>query len=105
MRTASLDVTDVAAAGAAVDAPVKAFRRLNVVVNNTGYGNVGSIEDTEEADFRAQVETNFFGVVNVTRAATRFSKAKVRPLCPVFIDRWSDRRDRIGRLAFAEAPC
>ena len=65
----ALDVTDVSAARAAVQAAVTAFDRLDVVVNNAGYANINSIEDMAEDDFRAQVETNFFGVVNVTRAA------------------------------------
>jgi NAD(P)-dependent dehydrogenase (short-subunit alcohol dehydrogenase family) len=65
----ALDVTDPAAAEAAVAAAVARFGSLDVVANNAGYGNSGSIEDTPADDFRAQVETNFFGVVNVTRAA------------------------------------
>ena len=40
-----------------------------MLVNNVGYGDVGSIEDTSLAEFRAQIETNLFGVVNVTKAA------------------------------------
>jgi NAD(P)-dependent dehydrogenase (short-subunit alcohol dehydrogenase family) len=36
-----------------------------VLVNNAGYGNIGSIEDTELANFRAQIETNLFGVIGV----------------------------------------
>ncbi|MFL6124566.1 oxidoreductase [Actinophytocola sp.] len=69
VRTVALDVTDPAAARAAVDAAVAAFGRLDVVVNNAGYANSGSVEDTPADDFRAQVEANLFGVVNVTRAA------------------------------------
>jgi NAD(P)-dependent dehydrogenase (short-subunit alcohol dehydrogenase family) len=65
----ALDVTDVAAARDAVHAAVGTFGRLDVVVNNAGYANVASIEDMTEEDFRAQIEANFFGVVNVTRAA------------------------------------
>lgn len=65
----ALDVTDPAAAQAAVAQAVAHFGRLDVVVNNAGYGNVGSVEETPEVDFRAQIEANFFGVVNVTRAA------------------------------------
>ena len=69
IRTAVLDVTDPAAARAAVAAAVAAFGRLDVVVNNAGYANSGPIEEMSEKDFRDQFEANFFGVVNVTRAA------------------------------------
>lgn len=69
VRTAALDVTDPGAARAAVAAAVEAFGRVDVVVNNAGYANSGPIEEMAEADFREQFETNFFGVVNVTRAA------------------------------------
>ena len=68
-RAIALDVTSPEAANAAVSTAVTAFGRLDVVVNNAGYANVSSIEDVSLADFRTQFETNFFGVVNVTRAA------------------------------------
>ena len=68
-RTAALDVTDPAAARAAVEAAVEAFGTLDVVVNNAGYANSAAIEEMSEEDFRAQIEANFFGLVNVTRAA------------------------------------
>ncbi|MEV8436621.1 oxidoreductase [Actinosynnema sp. NPDC051121] len=69
VRAVALDVTDPRAARAAVDTAVTAFGRLDVVVNNAGYANSGSVEDTPGDDFRSQVEANLFGVVNVTRAA------------------------------------
>jgi NAD(P)-dependent dehydrogenase (short-subunit alcohol dehydrogenase family) len=65
----SLDVTDPAAAQRAVDTAVAEFGHLDVVVNNAGYANVAPIETVDPDDFRAQIETNFFGLVNVTRAA------------------------------------
>jgi NAD(P)-dependent dehydrogenase (short-subunit alcohol dehydrogenase family) len=65
----ALDVTDFAAAQAAVAVGVEAFGRLDVVVNNAGYANLASVEDITPEDFREQVDTNLFGVVNVTKAA------------------------------------
>jgi NAD(P)-dependent dehydrogenase (short-subunit alcohol dehydrogenase family) len=65
----ALDVTDPDAAAAAVAAGAGKFGRLDVVVNNAGYANLASVEDITLADFRAQVDANLFGVVNVTKAA------------------------------------
>src|SRR5512142_2921164 len=69
LRTAALDVTDPAASSAAVSVATTAFGRLDVVVNNAGSITANSIEDMPEQEFRRQVETNFFGVYHVTRAA------------------------------------
>jgi NAD(P)-dependent dehydrogenase (short-subunit alcohol dehydrogenase family) len=69
VRTVALDVTDPAAARAAVRTAVDVFGTLDVVVNNAGYANSAPIEEMADDDFRAQIETNLFGVVNVTKAA------------------------------------
>ncbi|MCK9861142.1 oxidoreductase [Paenibacillus sp. ATY16] len=69
VRLVPLDVTSYEQAEAAIRTAVEAFGRLDVVVNNAGYGNVSSIEETPMEDFRAQVETNLWGVVHVTKAA------------------------------------
>jgi NAD(P)-dependent dehydrogenase (short-subunit alcohol dehydrogenase family) len=67
----ALDVTDASAAQQAVATAVDRFGRLDVVVNNAGYGNVAPVEDTPLDDFRAQIETNLFGAIIVTKAAIR----------------------------------
>jgi NAD(P)-dependent dehydrogenase (short-subunit alcohol dehydrogenase family) len=69
VRTVALDVTDPVAAHAAVETAVDSFGGLDVLVNNAGYGNVNSVEDTSLDDFRRQIETNLFGTVIVTKAA------------------------------------
>ncbi|GAA2598019.1 SDR family NAD(P)-dependent oxidoreductase [Winogradskya consettensis] len=69
VRTVALDVTDPGAARDAVEAAVDTFGRLDVVVNNAGYADSAPFEEMPDDVFRAQVEANFFGVVNVTRAA------------------------------------
>jgi NAD(P)-dependent dehydrogenase (short-subunit alcohol dehydrogenase family) len=69
VRLVTLDVTDAAASRAAAATAVDEFGRLDVVVNNAGYANSAPIEHTPITDFRAQIETNLFGLVNVTQAA------------------------------------
>jgi NAD(P)-dependent dehydrogenase (short-subunit alcohol dehydrogenase family) len=69
VRTVALDVTNEQAASHAVAVARRAFGRLDVLANNAGYGDVSPIEDTSLDEFRAQIETNLFGVINVTKAA------------------------------------
>lgn len=66
--TFALDVTDSAAAARAVDAAVSSFGSLDIVVNNAGCAESAPIEEMTEQSFRAQIETNLFGVINVTKA-------------------------------------
>ena len=76
IHTVALDVTDAAAAQQAVDAAVSTFGRLDVLVNNAGYGSTAPFEQMAIDDFRDQIETNLFGVVNLTRAALPVMRAR-----------------------------
>lgn len=68
----TLDVTDRDADFAAVAAAHERFGRLDVVVNNAGYGHFGMVEELTEAEVRDQLETNLFGALWVTQAALPF---------------------------------
>jgi len=71
-----LDVTDAARAAEALREAHDRFGRLDVIVNNAGYANVSPIETTDDADFRTQFETNFWGVYNVSKAAIPLLRAQ-----------------------------
>jgi NAD(P)-dependent dehydrogenase (short-subunit alcohol dehydrogenase family) len=64
----ALDVDDKAAVDAAIAETIARFGRIDVAINNAGYGQFGAIEEITEADARAQMETNFFGALWVTKA-------------------------------------
>lgn len=68
IKSVSLDVTDANAARDAIREAVDTFGRVDVLVNNAGYADVAPIEEMDEETFRAQIDTNFYGVVNLSRA-------------------------------------
>ncbi|CAN5618507.1 SDR family NAD(P)-dependent oxidoreductase [soil metagenome] len=72
----ALDVTDVRACATAIEATRERFGRIDVIVNNAGYANVAPIETGDDDDFRAQFETNFWGVYNVSKAAIPVLRAQ-----------------------------
>jgi NADP-dependent 3-hydroxy acid dehydrogenase YdfG len=63
-----LDVTDPTQIAEAIHETEARFGAIDVLVNNAGYGYRGAIEEADEADIRHLFETNFFGVVTMTRA-------------------------------------
>ena len=67
-----LDVTEREAAFGAVSRAHAHFGRLDVVVNNAGYGHFGMVEEISEQEARAQIETNLFGALWITQAALPF---------------------------------
>jgi NAD(P)-dependent dehydrogenase (short-subunit alcohol dehydrogenase family) len=72
----TLDVTDKAAVDAAIREAHARFGRLDVVINNAGYGLFGTIEEISEVEARAQLETNLFGALWVTQAALPIMRAQ-----------------------------
>ena len=72
----ALDVTDDAQIAAAVDAARERFGRVDVLVNNAGYGYQASIEEGEDAEIRAQFDANVFGLFALTRAVLPLMRAQ-----------------------------
>lgn len=68
VTTIALDVTNAQSIQQAVEAALNAYNRIDVLVNNAGYGTVGAIEEVNDDDIRRQFDTNLFGAINVTRA-------------------------------------
>lgn len=63
-----LDVTKPDQVRKAITATLSHFGRIDVVVNNAGYGLIGAVEEVTDAEIRSQLETNFFGALDITRA-------------------------------------
>src|SRR6266436_6463864 len=102
VRTVSLDVTIEAQAKRAVDAAIDTFGGLDVLVNNAGYGNVCPVEDTPLADFRAQIETNLFGVIIMTKAVLPYFRERASGHI-IQISSIGGRVGPPGRAAYAAA--
>ena len=71
-----MDVTDAGQVAASVEAARSAFGRIDVLVNNAGYGYQASVEEGEDAEIRAQFEANVFGLFAVTRAVLPIMRAQ-----------------------------
>ncbi|NJO32960.1 MAG: SDR family NAD(P)-dependent oxidoreductase [Rhodospirillales bacterium] len=69
VEAARLDVTDAYQVDAAIDLAERKFGRIDVLVNCAGYARLGAIEETTDAESRHQFDVNYFGLLNVVRAA------------------------------------
>jgi NAD(P)-dependent dehydrogenase (short-subunit alcohol dehydrogenase family) len=74
----ALDVTDEAQAKLAVQAALEKFGRIDVLINNAGFGLLGAVEESADHDIRRMYDTNVFGLLNVTRAVLPVMRAKRR---------------------------
>jgi NAD(P)-dependent dehydrogenase (short-subunit alcohol dehydrogenase family) len=98
----ALDVTNEAQAKEAVETTIRTFGDLNVLVNNAGYGNLAPVEDTTLDEFRAQIETNLFGVIILTKAVLPYFRER-RAGHIVQITSIGGRIGPVGRAPYAAA--
>jgi NAD(P)-dependent dehydrogenase (short-subunit alcohol dehydrogenase family) len=78
VKALALDVTDADQVKQAVSAVERSFGRIDVLVNNAGYGYLAAVEEGEEKEIRALFDTNFFGLAAVTRAVLPGMRARRR---------------------------
>jgi NAD(P)-dependent dehydrogenase (short-subunit alcohol dehydrogenase family) len=97
-----LDVTNEPQALGAVKSTIETFGKLDVLVNNAGYGNVAPIEDTGIEEFRAQIETNLFGVIILTKAVLPHFRQQRRGHF-IQVTSIAGRLGPIGRAPYAAA--
>jgi NAD(P)-dependent dehydrogenase (short-subunit alcohol dehydrogenase family) len=71
-----LDVTDETQARAAASAAIARFGRIDVLINNAGFGLLGAVEEADDADVRRMYDTNVFGLLNVTRAVLPYMRER-----------------------------
>jgi NAD(P)-dependent dehydrogenase (short-subunit alcohol dehydrogenase family) len=102
IRTTPLDVADEKATQASVQLAVETFGRLDVVVNNAGYGDIAPFEQLSSEKFKALMDTNFYGVVNVTRAALPIMR-KQKSGCILQISSVGGRLARPGSTGYHAA--
>jgi NAD(P)-dependent dehydrogenase (short-subunit alcohol dehydrogenase family) len=76
VHAVGLDVTDQSQIDAAIDSAGARFGRVDVLVNNAGYGSVGAVEELVDSELRALMETMFFGAVALTRAVLPLMRAQ-----------------------------
>src|SRR6266478_5906007 len=102
VRALALDATSEAEARHAIERAIETFGGLDVLVNNAGYGNVCPVEDTSLADFRAQIETNLFGVIIMTKAVLPYFRERASGHV-IQISSIGGRVGPVGRAAYAAA--
>jgi NAD(P)-dependent dehydrogenase (short-subunit alcohol dehydrogenase family) len=76
LLTVALDVADPSHVQIAIQSAISSFGGIDVLVNNAGYGHLGYFEELSMQDAQVQFNTNFFGALNVTRAALPFMRAR-----------------------------
>lgn len=104
LLSVALDVTNEAQAKAAVEAAVDKFGRMDVLVNNAGFGLLAAVEESSDAEVRRIYETNVFGLLNVSRAASD-AKAAFGSCVQHIVNRRLSGGGRRRRLQLDESRC